>query len=1053
MRDLAGGARDPGPGIFRDPESYNIGHKTPRQWQGFLAPINLPDDHKPPSAPSAAPPASQPTRLRRRLLVAWIATISLLGMYWLQLYFTHQGQLAEAEAHTRLRSAQLAHALALQTRTLFTKIDYLTRHLGEHWLDEGARGLREATNVAQQSLSNDAVAQVAVADSQGQVVFSSLVADGDDTSTYNGPPVSIADREHFRVHLQGARPALFVSAPVLGRVSGQWTVQFSRPLLKDGDLRGVIVISVSTRHLSEALQDLFPDPANVAMLLNERWMYLARSERTEQVMGQMASHHTRQQAGQHGDHGSFTAVTGMDGVERYYSWRRVAGYPVLVSVGLGRDAALATVSAALHDSRWQSLIGSALLLLALGLISRLWLRQARQAQALTDAGERLTKLVSLVPGTVYQQLLRPDGSSCLPYASPGIQDIYALDPADVAESDEAILARIHPADRERVAASIRDSATRLSLWRCEYRVVHPDGNLRWVLGQARPERTANGDTLWYGYIHDVTTEHETADILRRSEAHLRQTLEAVRNGLWSWNVATGELQSDGRINEILDRAPEDRTRHYDDFVAALHPLDRERVLGNLCTALNQHPHDIISSQFRLRTATERWVWVEVRGRVVDWDEHGLPLRLLGTCSDISAQVAETQLRNVLLDQSMAAIMVLSADRRIMEANKHAQEIFTTPGETLRNQSIHGLHVNDEHYQRLGSHYENLRRNGQLRLEFPLRDAHGHTRWFDMQAVLRDPDDEHSDVVWTLVDISDKHRIEAALAAEHQRLTTLLQRFPGGVLMEDAAGTVTTTNPGLRELLGLPDLPDSLIGLRHDMLCERLGPERAAWLHEPDHDEPGEKRRTIEVLRSDGRTLEIDWLPIERDGERLGRVWLLHDISDHKQREQILATLAATDALTGLPNRRSFMNSLDAALVEHHKHPERSSAILMLDLDHFKKINDGYGHTVGDLVLQHVAQIVRHGLRQRDAAGRLGGEEFAVLLRGIDQPDALALANRLRSTLENTPIHTDQGTVWVTMSIGLAMLGSDDATRSLARADEALYAAKAAGRNRVCCWEP
>src|SRR5690606_25441044 len=130
------------------------------------------------------------------------------------------------------------------------------------------------------------------------------------------------------------------------------------------------------------------------------------------------------------------------------------------------------------------------------------------------------------------------------------------------------------------------------------------------------------------------------------------------------------------------------------------------------------------SQFRLRTATERWVWVEVRGRVVDWDEHGLPLRLLGTCSDISAQVAETQLRNVLLDQSMAAIMVLSADHRIMEANKHAQEIFTTPGETLRNQSIHGLHVNDEHYQRLGSHYENLRRNGQLRLEFPLRDAHG-----------------------------------------------------------------------------------------------------------------------------------------------------------------------------------------------------------------------------------------------------------------------------------------------------------------------------------------
>lgn len=125
---------------------------------------------------------------------------------------------------------------------------------------------------------------------------------------------------------------------------------------------------------------------------------------------------------------------------------------------------------------------------------------------------------------------------------------------------------------------------------------------------------------------------------------------------------------------------------------------------------------------------------------------------------------------------------------------------------------------------------------------------------------------------------------------------------------------------------------------------------------------------------------------------------------------------------------------------------------MVDVDHFKHVNDTYGHPVGDTVLQHVAQTVSHGLRQNDIAGRLGGEEFAILLRGIRPHDAVIMANRIREALASTPASTSAGSVLVTISIGLTMLDGSDATQSLSHADEMLYAAKNSGRNRVCVWQ-
>ncbi|MBY0240562.1 MAG: CHASE domain-containing protein [Burkholderiaceae bacterium] len=178
-----------------------------------------------------------------------------------------------------------------------------------------------------------------------------------------------------------------------------------------------------------------------------------------------------------------------------------------------------------------------------------------------------------------------------------------------------------------------------------------------------------------------------------------------------------------------------------------------------------------------------------------------------------------------------------------------------------------------------------------------------------------------------------------------------------------------------------------------------------------------------------------------------------DITERKRMNDELLLLATTDFLTGLPNRREFM----ARLEDEQARLQRDvgvcggrAAVLMLDIDHFKRVNDEYGHAAGDAVLRHMAAQMRDCQRKIDILGRVGGEEFAVLLPGADVAAALAFAERLRQRIGSTPLAMDGHVLAVTVSIGIATMDARDqgGDAALIRADKALYRAKRGGRNRV-----
>ena len=167
-------------------------------------------------------------------------------------------------------------------------------------------------------------------------------------------------------------------------------------------------------------------------------------------------------------------------------------------------------------------------------------------------------------------------------------------------------------------------------------------------------------------------------------------------------------------------------------------------------------------------------------------------------------------------------------------------------------------------------------------------------------------------------------------------------------------------------------------------------------------------------------------------------------------EKRLLVLATTDALTELPNRRQFLARLAEEFARLQRFCNQRCSVLMLDLDRFKRVNDTYGHAMGDAVLKHFAQLMRKAFRKIDMAARVGGEEFAVILPGSDLAAARKSAERLREIVAKTPLVQDGKTISVTVSIGVAaMVPSDsEADQTLIRADEALYRAKENGRNQV-----
>jgi diguanylate cyclase (GGDEF)-like protein/PAS domain S-box-containing protein len=295
----------------------------------------------------------------------------------------------------------------------------------------------------------------------------------------------------------------------------------------------------------------------------------------------------------------------------------------------------------------------------------------------------------------------------------------------------------------------------------------------------------------------------------------------------------------------------------------------------------------------------------------------------------------------------------------------------------------------------------------------------------------------------------RDKLLAALSENEARYRLMAENATDIMMTLEPDGTIRFISPAVREL-GYFE-PEEIIGLNAAILVHPEDREKVSAVHVEALGAP-ERVFTVEyrATKADGQVawFESNMRSVRDNSGRITAVFsVIRDLDGRKMREDELLRAANTDPLTGLLNRGAFRRQVKDAM--HQLRPERPSTLALLDLDHFKAVNDNHGHAAGDAALLMLADLLRENLRPGDAIGRIGGEEFAILLTGLAIAEARTVCERLRRTLAERPVPGVEPQLCITASMGLEALTPGTSIDDIFRAaDTALYAAKAGGRNRI-----
>ncbi|MCF7202892.1 sensor domain-containing protein [Pseudomonas oligotrophica] len=638
------------------------------------------------------------------------------------------------------------------------------------------------------------------------------------------------------------------------------------------------------------------------------------------------------------------------------------------------------------------------------------------------------------------------------------QALFGLDDQALGSQGLDYLQLVPEADRPVVAATF-ESAVRNALehLRLEHRVRWPDGSLRWLEITGQRHQTAQGP-VYVGVAHDCTEQHRQAEALRDSQERLQLALESVRLGTWDWDIPNNTLYASARASDLQGVTSGPYHGPFRDFFACVADEDRRRM--------RQVYQELLAGQRQEYQVTYRATGPNGQTRHLEStaklyrDAAGRPQRMAGIIMDISERVQREQ-RLSASEEKFATLFQASpdpicltriGDGRFLEVNPSFCETFGWAPQEIVGRSAPeiGFWLDERRRAELYAQLRDQHGLDNAEVQFRTRDGRILTCVVSSRFIRIE---RRLSIITTFRDITTRQQAEAALRASEARFATAFRASPDAItITERNSGRFLEVNDGFHRLTGYR--PEETIG--------RTAAELALW-------QGGQRELLMQRLRRDGRVRNMEMLALDRSGqsrhievsaepiELNGQQCLLltaRDISQLKAAQAQVLHMAYHDPLTNLPNRTLLMDRLSqqSALLKRH---DMRGALLFLDLDHFKHINDSLGHPVGDAVLKLITARLEASVRQEDTVARLGGDEFVVLLTGLEGRRAevilhvRSVAEKLRQLLAE-PMLFDGQQLRVTPSIGIALIPDhgDSPADLLKRADIALYRAKDAGRNAI-----
>ncbi len=448
-------------------------------------------------------------------------------------------------------------------------------------------------------------------------------------------------------------------------------------------------------------------------------------------------------------------------------------------------------------------------------------------------------------------------------------------------------------------------------------------------------------------------------------------------------------------------------------------------------------------------------WIEWTGRWVEQEGHFVCLLHHASAASEAPASAQAQagMFHLLADNVPVLIAYYRAsDQKCQFANKAYARSFGRDEQSIVGMTFAEV-IGEEAAREIQPEVEKVtNRRTPAAYERMLREADGSARWLDVN--LLPHLDADGTLVGTYVLISDitKHRqAEQALRESEERLAKFMQASAEGIVFHKD-GLIVDANPPLCELMGYT--LQELLGHR---TTEYTAPDHLAKVNAVIASGQETTYESVIVAKSGQRIpVELIVRTMLRNGEAL-RMTIVRDIRDRQAAQARIHHMAHHDALTGLPNRMSFMEQLDHSMLGARAQ-ETGLALLFVDLDHFKRVNDSLGHMVGDTLLRTVAVRIIGALRGTDIVARFGGDEFMVLVAGLPaqtgRDDVRQVAEKLLAVVE-APVHADGRPISVTPSIGIALFPGDGDTPAelIEHADSAMYRAKARGRANYQFFDP
>ncbi len=541
-------------------------------------------------------------------------------------------------------------------------------------------------------------------------------------------------------------------------------------------------------------------------------------------------------------------------------------------------------------------------------------------------------------------------------------------------------------------------------------------------------------------------------------------LESAGLGVWDSNLVTGQCYYSSTWKRMLGYREDELGDSGDLWLTLIHPDDKQRAIesGQRHIA-GEIPQ--IETEFRLRHKDGHWVWVLDRGRVVEWDADGKPTRMIGVQTDITDQKnAEHQLAllnqrvELALDAGQIGLWHFNIETETVLWDRRMREIFgigSGTDEVPRATWHRLLHPEDAAIAEQA--VEATFKTGiPMKTSYRIVKPDGEVRHVYALARLVKREGMPEMLMGSIWDITEQVHSAEALAREKDLYRVTLQSIGDAVLTTNVDDIITFANPAAERLLLRS--ASELIGAPVSGAL-RLVDEVSDHVLTSSTMRAMENRSTVDrvenavVVRSDGERRSIRDLasPIfNTAGAVTGSVLVVQDVTNARNLQRELSHAATHDTLTGLLNRRAFEVATASILAS----PDRRHALLYIDLDRFKMVNDTLGHAAGDALLKLATASMNSVLPHDAVIGRLGGDEFAAVLPSANPEDTKAIAERLIEEIRKVRLEWDGKLQEIGASVGIAFLDDPNLTlnEAVARADAACYAAKAEGRNRTAIYD-